>query len=211
MGPPLPRMLQVSIPSKSLTSRQLHCACPIARVRPTDIFPKFRRICKDPTRKFCPSCGNPALIRTSITYVTPSPEHPQGYILHLKANFQYRNRGTQYSIPSPKPGSSNALKNAQNGELILREDQKEWVRGVRRAEVAKNKQEKSAAKAMRDGRGPAIFGGMSFDDPEWQPEMLLGDKGRHGGPAGAPIGKDGLPIIGYGRRNPNATRGGRRK
>lgn len=154
-----------------------------------------RRLCKDPEKKFCPSCGNPSLIRTSITYVTPSPEHPQGYILHLKANFQYRLRGTQYSIPPPKPGSSNALKNGGRTELILREDQKEWQRGIKSHEHLKSKQERAAAKAMREGKGDAVFGGASFDDPDWTPGMLLGQQGKSGGPAGIRTGKDGLPIV----------------
>jgi hypothetical protein len=33
---------------------------------------------------------------TSITYVPVSPQNPQGYILHLKSNYNYRLRGTQY-------------------------------------------------------------------------------------------------------------------
>ena len=119
-------------------------------------------------------------------------------------------RGTQYSIPNPKQGSSNSLKNSGNAELILREDQKEWTRGVKSAEIVKNKQERAAAKAMQEGRGRSIFGGLSFDDPDWMPNMLS-DKGAHnGGPAGVRVGKDGLPVIGQGRRNPNQSRGKKR-
>ena len=144
------------------------------------------------------------MLRTSITYVQPTPENPKGYILHLKQNFQYKLRGTQFSIPNPKPGSSNALKNAANAELILREDQKEWQRGVKRADIAKNKQERAAAKSLRDGRGNAAFGGMNLDDPDWLPGMLAGDSGK--GAAGVRLGKDGLPLIGFGKRNPNEAR-----
>ena len=154
------------------------------------------RLCKDPTRKFCPSCGNgSSLIRTSITYVTPTPANPQGYILHLKQNFQYRLRGTQFSIPPPKPGSSNALKNSNNADLILREDQKEWLRGVRSHEFTKVKQEKAAAKAMRDGKGStAVFGGNAdWNDPDWLPGLITGTKQSN--QAGIRTGKDGLPIV----------------
>ena len=56
------------------------------------------------------------------------------------------------------------LKNSGAGELILREDQKEWQRGLRRAEVAKNKQEKSAAKALKEGRSGAVFNGADDAD-----------------------------------------------
>lgn len=100
-------------------------------------------------------------------------------------------------MPSPKPGSSNALKNSKNAELILREDQKEWQRGIKSAEIMKGKQERAAAKAMREGRGSAVFGGLSFDDPDWQPGMMLGEKGRSGGQPGVRTGKDGLPIVSF--------------
>ena len=39
--------------------------------------------------------------------------------IHLKPNFQYRLRGTKYSIPAPKPGSA---KTGAGEGLILRED-----------------------------------------------------------------------------------------
>ena len=169
-----------------------------------------RRICKDPTRKFCPKCGNPSLLRTSVTYVVPTSDNPQGYILHLKPNYQYRLRGTQYSLPTPKPGSSNRLKNSGSSDIVLREDQKEWTRGIRSAKILKDKQEKSAAKAMKQGTGNAAYGGLSFDDPDWMPGMMT-EKGRSSGQPGVRTGKDGLPIIGYGRRNPNEVRrGGKR-
>lgn len=170
------------------------------------------KLCKDPVKKFCPSCGGPSLIRTSITYVTPTPENPKGYVLHLKANFQYRLRGTQFSIPPPKPGSSNAMKNTNSSDLILREDQKEYQRGVKSYEISKMKQEKAAAKAMREGKGSSAafgggFGAQSFDDPDWLPGMVTKQGGNN---TGVRVGKDGLPIIGYGKRNPNASRGRKR-
>ena len=59
----------------------------------------------------------------------------------------------------------------------------------------KQKQEKAAAKAMREGKGDAVFGGASFDDPDWTPGMMLGQQGKSGGPAGIRTGKDGLPIV----------------
>jgi hypothetical protein len=49
----------------------------------------FSRSTKDMSKKFCPSCGYPTLIRTSITI------DEYGEIqYHLKKNFQYRLRGT---------------------------------------------------------------------------------------------------------------------
>lgn len=105
-------------------------------------------------------------------------------------------RGTQYSIPTPKPGSSNALKNSKNAEIILREDQKEYQRGVRSADYLKKKQERAAVKAVKEGKSggaSSVFGG--WDDPDWTPDMLMGATGRKGAPPGVRIGKDGLPIV----------------
>lgn len=96
------------------------------------------------------------------------------------------------------------MKNSKNAELILREDQKEYVRGVKRAEIAKSKQERAAAKALKEGKSSNLFGG--YDDLDWSPAMLMGEKGRSGGQPGVRTGKDGLPIIGYGGRNPNVSR-----
>jgi len=120
------------------------------------------------------------------------------------------------------------MKNTKNAEIILREDQKEYLRGLRSADYLKKKQEKAAVKAVREGRSggtASIFGG--WDDPDWTPEMLMGANGRKGAPQGVRIGKDGLPIvslsrvfskvlrtaesllllqIGHGRRNPNEVR-----
>ncbi|GAA96225.1 uncharacterized protein L969DRAFT_91674 [Mixia osmundae IAM 14324] len=158
------------------------------------------KLCKDPAKKFCPSCGNDTLLRTSITYVPASPDNPRGYILHLKKNFQYRNRGTIYSIPSPKPGSAKPSQSKQqNGAtLILREDQKEYQRGLRRAEILKAKEDKALAKAIARGGPNATL--------DWEPAMLMGHhaKGRRADQHDQ-VGKDGLPVIGY-RRNPNQTR-----
>lgn len=164
------------------------------------------RICKDATRKFCPSCGGATLTRVSVTY---TPSSPTGYVLHLKRNFQYRNRGTIYTIPSAKPGTASfekggARKQVNGAELVLREDQKEFQRGLRTAAIGKQKEEKREAKAAARGDDP--FGG--WRDPDWQPPMLLGEKGRRGGRGndrGVRLGKDGLPVIGFGR-NPNEVR-----
>ncbi|MCO5554303.1 hypothetical protein L7F22_007832 [Adiantum nelumboides] len=69
------------------------------------------KICKDSERKFCPHCGNPTLLRTSVTSTSPDATGKAGagpsqggLQVHLKKNFQYRNRGTIYSLPLPKPG-----------------------------------------------------------------------------------------------------------
>ena len=179
------------------------------------------RICKNPEKRFCPSCGAPTLIRTSITYVTATPENPKGYILHLKANFQYRLRGTQYSIPNPKMGKAGG---GVHAEQVLREDQKEWVRGVKTAEHVRSKETRAILRAVMDekdrgARGAGeraktgTVGGMGgWNDPDWQPAMNLGEtKGRRkGGKNGAGgevrLDKSGMPLLGSGKRNINDSR-----
>lgn len=71
--------------------------------------------------QFCPSCGNSTLIKTTTSINTSTGER----ILYLKSNFQYNLRGTIYSIPKPKGHRS-----YNSNELILREDQKEYIRAV---------------------------------------------------------------------------------
>ena len=90
------------------------------------------RICKDSSRKFCPSCGGPTLLRASVTISSPraGPNTPAVQV-HLKKNFQFKTRGTIYSIPAPKPGSA---KTGPGEGLILREDQAGWQRAKKRAD-----------------------------------------------------------------------------
>lgn len=156
-----------------------------------------QRICKDPSKKFCPSCGNPTLLRTSVSICSPSAsaDGEAKLQVHLKKNFQWRTRGTKYSIPAPKPGSS---KTGAGDGLILREDQTDWLRAEKRAEGRRLKEEKKIINAISTSSGT---GGVKLDwmDPDWIPEMLVvgaGGKGRKN------LQGD-MPPIGYGRKNPN--------
>src|SRR6266852_4373370 len=98
------------------------------------------RICKDASKKFCPSCGNPTLLRASVTISSPSASSDAPAMqVHLKKNFQHRTRGTIYSIPAPKPGSA---KTGSGDGLILREDQTEYMRAMKRADNKRQKDEK---------------------------------------------------------------------
>ena len=169
------------------------------------VFPLTRanRLCKDNSKKFCPSCGNPTLLRVSVTSTSPNASRgAPAMIVHLKKNFQYRTRGTIYSIPSPKPGSA---KGGPGDGLILREDQAEWIRATKRAEGMRVKEEARLVKGLSTKRGleqGAVV--SSWMDPDWVPEIIsvgAGGKGR------SPKGRDGdMPAIGYGRRNPNERR-----
>lgn len=157
------------------------------------------KICKDAERKFCPSCGNATLLRTSVTSSAPG-EGGEGMQVHLKPNFQYRNRGTVYSLPLPRAGSasggkaSGSSKNAKTGVPILREDQTEWQRGVAQVRVRKQKEEKALQKSLDRGQDSLS---ARYADPDWLPDLLTG---KH-----TPAGHD-LPSLGIGRKNPNDRR-----
>lgn len=125
----------------------------------------------------------------------------EGLQVHLKKNFQYKNRGTIYSLPAPKPSSSSALKDPKRRAVpILRQDQPEWQRSVERERVRKHKEQKALDKSLEKG-----FDTLSarYDDPDFMTGLLGGDssKGWEGG----------LPAVGAGRRNPNQARHGRRR
>ena len=165
------------------------------------------RICKDSTKKFCPSCGNPSLLRASVTVAAPgtSPSAPAMQV-HLKPNFQYKTRGTKYPIPAPKPGSA---KKGSGGSLILREDQIEYVRAKKHAD---GKREREEAKMLKGILGRGVEGNMgtasagSWMDPDWVPEIIAASTGGKGRTVRT-AGMDGdMPQIGYGKKNPNERR-----
>ncbi|KAG6842037.1 hypothetical protein C0991_003563 [Blastosporella zonata] len=162
------------------------------------------KICKDNSKKFCPSCGNPTLLRASVTVSAPGAASDVPVMqVHLKPNFQYRIRGTKYSIPAPKAGSA---KTGAGDNLILREDQQEYMRAKKQADGKREREEARVTKGIL-GRGPQGAAGVgSWMDPDWIPEMISvgsGGKGR----TMKSGGMDGdLPQIGYGKKNPNAAR-----
>ncbi|KAG1806586.1 Nin one binding Zn-ribbon like-domain-containing protein [Suillus plorans] len=156
------------------------------------------KICKDNSKQFCPSCGNPTLMRASVTVASPdaSPDAPAMQV-HLKKNFQYKVRGTKYSIPAPKPGSA---KTGPGEGLILREDQLDYMRAKKRTDGKRDREERRMIKGLVDkgGEGGVSVGGWS--DPDWMPGILsagTGEQGRSSHTTGD------MPQIGYGRKNPN--------
>jgi RNA-binding protein NOB1 len=159
------------------------------------------RICKDNTKQFCPSCGNATLLRASVTISSPNGDSSAPAMqVHLKPNFQYRSRGTKYSIPLPKPGSA---KHGPGEGLILREDQAEYMRAKKLADKKAEREEKKMLKGMmgRDGIGSGAKIG-SWMDPDWIPDIM-----STGGRKGKSVGKcSDLPVIGYGKKNPNERR-----
>ncbi|KAG6830322.1 hypothetical protein H0H92_001257 [Tricholoma furcatifolium] len=162
------------------------------------------KICKDNSKKFCPSCGNPTLLRASVTVSAPgaSADAPVMQV-HLKPNFQYRIRGTKYSIPAPKAGSA---KTGAGDNLILREDQQEYMRAVKRAEGKREREEAKMTKGILS-RGPEGASGVgSWMDPDWIPEMVSVGAGGKGRTMKSGRMDGDLPQIGFGKRNPNAAR-----
>lgn len=69
--------------------------------------------------------------------------------VHLKKNFQYKNRGTKYAIPSSRVGSS---KTGSGLPLILREDDPDFQRAVHSEQVAKRKEEKALMRSLEKGK-----------------------------------------------------------
>ncbi|KAH9077028.1 hypothetical protein EDB83DRAFT_2514735 [Lactarius deliciosus] len=114
--------------------------------------------------------------------------------VHLKKNFQYRTRGTIYSIPAPKPGSA---KTGCGEGLILREDQTEYMRATKRAETQRQRDDKKLLSGALANGGEGKLGVGSWLDPDWIPEIMTAGKGRSLKPG------DGMPTIGYGKKNPN--------
>ncbi|WFC98932.1 20S-pre-rRNA D-site endonuclease nob1 [Malassezia yamatoensis] len=158
------------------------------------------KICKDAERKFCPSCGNATLIRTSVSASAPDHEGKQGLQVHLKPNFEYHNRGTIYSLPMPRAGSSSGGKpsgssrNDKTGVPVLREDQPEWQRGMAKDKIRKQKEERTLQRTLKQGKDPLS---ARYADPDWLPDLLTG---KHTPSA------NGLPTLGIGRKNPNERR-----
>ncbi|KAI3636688.1 hypothetical protein MIR68_005377 [Amoeboaphelidium protococcarum] len=130
-------------------------------------------VTKDMDKKFCPKCGGNTLIRTSMSVDTQTGE----VVYHLKRNFQYRVRGTVYSIPEAKGG--------RDGDMVLREDQKEFQRATHQRKREEQKLEK------------VLLSGQAYDD--YDLDLFSGKGGR-----GRVQGVNG--TIGYGRRNPNEKR-----
>ena len=117
---------------------------------------------KDMDKQFCPSCGQPTLLRTSCS----TDEHGN-FKIHLKKNFQWNTRGNVYSVPKPVHGSSHGrlVKGVGGGkkgwgrDLILAEDQKEYVK-------AKEEQGRARKKDLMD--------------EDYLPGILSGDRGGQG-------------------------------
>lgn len=102
----------------------------------------------------------------------------------------------------------------KHSEPVLREDQKEWTRGVKTVEMIRAKETRALVRAVMDekdrreqglarrGNTGAIGGIGGWNDPDWVPSMDLGEgtKGRkrgggskNGGSGEVKLDKSGLP------------------
>ncbi|KAI1092550.1 D-site 20S pre-rRNA nuclease [Rostrohypoxylon terebratum] len=118
-------------------------------------------ITRDMSKQFCPRCG-----QSTLTRVSCSTDSSGNFTVHLKKNFQWNNRGNVYSVPKPVHGSANGKargpgggKNGWGRELILAEDQKEYVK--------KSTDQRKAR--QRD-----------LMDEDYLPGILTGDRGGGG-------------------------------
>jgi RNA-binding protein NOB1 len=119
---------------------------------------------KDMNKQFCPRCGKPTLTRVSCT------TNDKGEVkLHLKANMQWNNRGNVFSIPKPVSGTSNQKwqgprhgggQRGWGSDLVLAEDQKEYVRAMTSGSRTKDK---------------------DLMDEDYLPGILTGDRNRGSG------------------------------
>lgn len=131
--------------------------------------------------RFCPKCGGPTLIRTSYMIDESGACH-----MFLRSDFQYNLRGTKYNLPKAKGGR-------QSASLILREDQKEFLRQKEhynrvQAKIQKNAAEVGSMEAI-DDRIAAVFGGGTVSQGNRRYDSYDGLS---------------LPVVGFGRRNPNS-------
>lgn len=134
-------------------------------------------------------------MRASVTLSSPDAATDTPVMeVHLKKNFQYKLRGTKYSIPAPQPGSA---KTGTREGLILREDQVQYMRAKKRADGKRERDEQKMLKGLIDRGGERGIAVGSWTDPDWMPGILSGSaKGRS-------ENKDGMPQIGHGKKNPN--------
>ena len=127
-------------------------------------------------RHFCPDCGN-----NTLTRVSTSIDSEGKTIYHLKEGYKVITRGSKYSLPMPKGGRN-------DNALILREDQKEYDKAVKRSQRAMKK----AVSAERN-----VF------EPEYMPTLYQSTKDRERLNRQAAMAD---VVIGYGRKNPNQVR-----
>ncbi|KAI2629227.1 D-site 20S pre-rRNA nuclease [Hypomontagnella submonticulosa] len=171
-GQPIQRFLQVALLTSDFAMQNVLLRMNLNLVSPT--LARITRvktwvlrchgcfaISRDMAKQFCPRCGQPTLTRVSC-----STDSAGNFTVHLKRNFQWNNRGNVYSVPKPVHGSSNGKARGPGGgkggwgrELILAEDQKEYMR------------KSTDQKKVRQ---------KDLMDENYLPSILTGDRGASG-------------------------------
>ena len=130
----------------------------LERIRHLKSFIKRCHACfmqvKDMDKQFCPRCG-----KDTLTKVACSTNSNGEFQIHLKKNMQWNNRGNRYSIPKAVHGSANGKvegggQGGWGSQLILTEDQKEYVRALGQEKRTKQKD------LMDEDVLPAILSGV---------------------------------------------------
>lgn len=148
------------------------------------------KITPDMTKLFCPACGNATLRRLGVTLgADGAPRY------HYKKTRTFNTRGTVFSLPAPKGGRDGAA-----SDLLLREDQ--LLTGAWAVKVRTSRGKGGEREGLYSGKLATM------------PEVGLGGAGSAGG-AGSGSGRGfdamaGRIVVGYGSRNPNASKGKRR-
>jgi RNA-binding protein NOB1 len=131
---------------------------------------------KEMEKQFCPRCGKPTLTRVSCTTNEKGETK-----LHMKANMRWNNRGNVYSIPKPVSGRSNQKwtgprdgggKSGWGKELVLAEDQKEYIRAMTSGGARKRSKEKDLM------------------DEDYLPGILTGERSGGGGRIRCGVGRN---------------------
>jgi len=105
------------------------------------------KICKDPTKQFCPSCGNPTLKKLSVR-----ANEDGTMTFYRNPRRRINNRGKIYSIPLSEGGR-------KNNDLLLREDEflmRGRLQQLERQEKDKDRKFKQRLKDYENG--------LTFDD-----------------------------------------------
>lgn len=128
-------------------------------------------IVKDMSKQFCPRCGGATLARVSCSTTSKGE-----FRIHLARNYVHNKRGDKFSIPKPIAGTANTKWSGQGGgkggwgrDLILAEDQKEFVR-------VKTEEERLKTRDLMDR--------------DYLPGILTGDRQRGGGRAKVGAGRN---------------------
>ncbi|KAK9480945.1 Nin one binding Zn-ribbon like-domain-containing protein [Lipomyces japonicus] len=78
-------------------------------------------------RQFCARCGGATLLRCTVTTSAQTGQLQ----IHLKKNFKWSHRGDRYSLPNPQSKLGRKTGGEGVEQVLLREDQKEYLKAVK--------------------------------------------------------------------------------